>query len=260
MRAASATLPTRRALHAHQQQEACSPRSLPTRRLGRQEPAAPSAGHGGPQGQARPRRRSCQRLRWPCNQQLAQHCHPEAGALLADSARSLAAAAGNGVTDGKKAKSGRHMGREMLDFINEAWTQFHAVGAPRWCTACMEQALTQAGLVGSHGRRMERPPPSLCGRQHSSCMQRNRPRLLLCCHATLTPCPRSRGQPAPGGGRLCQAVGARPVAARAWRALLLHTRAVHAGRFRCGAGLPAGQPLPPDRRPHRQVRAGAWSR
>ena len=49
--------------------------------------------------------------------------------LLQTSALCCAAPVTNGPTTAKKAKTERHMGQELLDFINEAWTQYHAVGA-----------------------------------------------------------------------------------------------------------------------------------
>ena len=45
-------------------------------------------------------------------------------------AQSASAAAADSIAPKKSKIGDRNLAQELLDFINEAWTQFHAVGAP----------------------------------------------------------------------------------------------------------------------------------
>ena len=122
--------------------------------------------------------------------------------------------------------------KDCLEFINYAWTQFHAVGKYR----------ASAPWPRPPGLPSAGDPATMPMHPHAMTDQ-------------TPPCTvRRGGQPSPAGRGLREAVRARSVEPQARRTLLLHAQPVDARRLCCRRRVQAGQRLPHDRRAHGQAR------
>jgi len=129
---------------------------------------------------------------------------------------------------------------QMLDFINSAWSPFHAVGASRG--VCYSLHLLRSGLREAVRPKSDQLFP-LKDCHHVSAHLEWRVRWDR------------RGEQAPAGRRLQAPLRARGVGPASGGALLLHPERVHDRGVRRWRGLPPRQRLPHAWRPHRQVPA-----
>ncbi len=129
---------------------------------------------------------------------------------------------------------------QMLDFINSAWSPFHAVGASRG--VCYSLHLLRSGLREAVRPKSDQLFP-LKDCHHVSAHLERRVRWDR------------RGEQAPAGRRLQAPLRARGVGPASGGPLLLHPERVHDRGVRHRRGLPPRQRLPHARRAHRQVPA-----